>query len=68
MVIEIWGKQKPPKSKKNVNTKDILSKQALARGNAGGETNAPVSLLAFISSCSDTSERVGRPFQAPQTA
>ena len=42
MIIEVWGKQKPPKTKKNVNTKDLLSKQALAKGAAGGDTNTTV--------------------------
>ena len=42
MVIQVWGKQKPPKTKKTVNTKDIMNKQALAKGAAGGDTNTQV--------------------------
>lgn len=42
MVIQIWGKQKPPKNKKTVNTKDLLNKQALAKGQAAGDTNTKV--------------------------
>ena len=42
MVIEVWGKQKPPKTKKKVNTKDLMNKQALAKGAAGGNTNTKV--------------------------
>ena len=42
MVIEVVGKQKPPKTKKTVNTKDLLNKQALAKGAASGDTNTQV--------------------------
>ena len=42
MVIEVVGKQKPPKTKKTVNTKDLLIRQALAKGAASGDTNTQV--------------------------
>ena len=31
-MVQIWGKQKPPKDKKTVNTKDALQKAALTKG------------------------------------
>ncbi len=31
-MVQIWGKQKPPKTKKKVNTKDVMAKQSQARG------------------------------------
>ena len=48
MVIEVVGKQKPPKTKKTVNTKDLLNKQALAKGAASGDTNTQVRRFNFV--------------------
>ena len=58
MVIEVVGKQKPPKTKKTVNTKDLLNKQALAKGAASGDTNTQVRKM--ITWCTlDTSQEFG---------
>lgn len=34
IMIQIWGKQKPPKTKKNLNTKNQLQKMHMAKGNS----------------------------------
>ena len=48
IMVQIWGKQKPPKSKKTVNTKDAIAKQAMTKGKASlGNTNTKVS-PAFV--------------------
>lgn len=62
IMIQVYGKQKMPKTKKTVNTKDALQKESLAKGMlAAANTNTKVGhFLLYLTMKSDNWIKVNK--------